>query len=65
MAVLNGIDRFHLAKAVVDRVDKLAGGRDQFARFVEAKLVEHSAYIRANGQDMPEITEWRWSLSKA
>lgn len=53
MAVLNGIDRFHLAKAVVDRVDKLAGGRHQFARFVDAKLVEHSAYIRKRPVKLP------------
>ncbi|MGA9826015.1 MAG: hypothetical protein WBQ53_14450, partial [Methylocystis sp.] len=24
------------------------------------KLIEHDAYVRARGEDMPEIKEWRW-----
>ncbi len=60
MAVMNRIDRFHLAKAVVDRVASLSSERVRFAEFVEAKLAEHDAYIREHGEDLPEIRDWRW-----
>lgn len=60
MAVLNRLDRFHLAKAVVERVSSLAAAREGFAGFVEGKLAEHDAYIRQNGEDLPEIRNWRW-----
>lgn len=63
MAVLNKLDRFHLAKAVVERVPSLASPREGFAHFVESKLAEHDAYIRENGEDLPEIRNWRWSAS--
>lgn len=62
MAVINGIDRFHLAKAVVDRVTSLAGARVEFSRFAEGKLAEHFDYIRRHGEDMPVIIDWRWGV---
>ena len=62
MAVLNGIDRFHVAMAVVDRVSALPDQRAEFASFVAGKLAEHDAYIRENGEDMPEIRNWRWQV---
>tara|TARA_R110002124_G_scaffold114535_54_gene269787 strand:- start:8571 stop:10970 length:2400 start_codon:yes stop_codon:yes gene_type:complete len=62
MTVLNGLDRFHLALSVVDHVESLAGQRDALAGIIAAKLAEHRAYIRANGDDMPEIRDWTWSL---
>ena len=61
MAVLNELDRFHLARAVVDRVEKLAGRRTAFAQFVDALLAEHNRYVRQNGEDMPQIRNWRWT----
>lgn len=63
MAVLNKLDRFHLAEAVVERVPSLAATKEEFARFVESKLAEHDAYIRENGEDLPEIRNWRWLAS--
>ena len=60
MAVMNRIDRFHLAKAVIDRVPSLSAERSGFADFVDAKLAEHDAYIREHGEDLPEIRDWRW-----
>jgi len=61
MAVLNGIDRFHVAKAVVDRMPAFADRKSEFADFVAGKLADHNAYIREHGEDMPEIRNWHWS----
>ena len=60
MTVLNELDRFHLALAVIRRVSGLADkARDLVAR-IETKLAEHTAYVRKNGEDMPEIGNWSW-----
>ena len=61
MTVLNDLDRFHL---VIDAIDRLPQTGDDGARLKQAlrdKLVEHRQYINANGQDMPEIRNWRWT----
>ena len=60
MAVLNDIDRFHLMADVADRVDKLSPEAAYIKQFVHGKLVEHREYIHREGQDLPEIREWRW-----
>ncbi len=60
MAVLNQIDRFHLAKAVVDRVPHLASQRAGFSGWVDAKLAAHDSFIREHGEDLPEILNWKW-----
>jgi phosphoketolase len=36
-------------------------GRPDGLGGLEAKLDEHRAYIVANGEDMPEIQQWRWT----
>jgi len=60
MAVLNRIDRFSLALAVVERVPSLAQHRDAIRRAVADKLADHRAYIEEHGIDMPEILGWTW-----
>jgi xylulose-5-phosphate/fructose-6-phosphate phosphoketolase len=60
MAVLNDLDRFHLAMDVADRVPKLAGQAAYLKQHLRDKLTEHRQYITRYGQDMPEILEWRW-----
>jgi xylulose-5-phosphate/fructose-6-phosphate phosphoketolase len=60
MAVLNGIDRFHLAEAVIKRVPKLQSRAPGVAEIIRNKLSEHHLYIRDRGDDMPEIRNWKW-----
>jgi xylulose-5-phosphate/fructose-6-phosphate phosphoketolase len=60
MCVLNQLDRFNLVKDVIARVPKL---RERAAYAIEAindKLIEHRHYVNQYGDDMPEITGWKW-----
>lgn len=60
MAVLNDLDRFHLAMDVADRVPKLGNQAAYLKQHMRDKLTEHHQYITRHGQDMPEILEWKW-----
>ncbi len=62
MTVLNDIDRFHLALDVIARVPGLSETADgaKTAAHCRAMLAEHHEYIRANGDDMPVVADWRW-----
>jgi xylulose-5-phosphate/fructose-6-phosphate phosphoketolase len=60
MCVLNELDRFHLVGEVIDRVPSL-GARAAYAKqAIRDKLMEHKQYIARHGDDMPEITDWKW-----
>jgi len=60
MAVLNDLDRFHLAGDLVDRVPRLQRIGAHFKQFLRNKLVEHKQYICEHGDDLPEIRDWKW-----
>ncbi len=60
MCVLNDLDRFHLVSDVINRVPRL-GARAAYAQqAIREKLLEHKQYIARYGDDMPEITGWKW-----
>ncbi|MGH2570131.1 MAG: phosphoketolase, partial [bacterium] len=60
MCVLNDLDRFHLVEDVIDRVPGL-GSRAAYAKqAIRNKLIEHKQWIAERGEDMPEITGWKW-----
>ncbi|MCT7721668.1 MAG: phosphoketolase, partial [Lactobacillus crispatus] len=61
MRVLNHLDRFDLAKDAVESIDKLKGKNADFISHMDDLLEKHHQYIRDNGKDMPEVTEWQWS----
>jgi len=60
MAVLNDLDRFHLAGDVVDRVPRLQRIGAHFKQYLRDKLTEHKQYICRYGDDLPEIENWKW-----
>ena len=60
MTVLNGLDRFHLASDVVDRVPKLQRVGAHFKQHLRNQLVAHKQYIWEQGEDLPEIRDWKW-----
>ena len=63
MVVLNDIDRFHLAKDVIDRVSNLGPRADYVTQLIRDKLMEHDQYIRQHSEDMPEIRNWKWGAT--
>ncbi len=60
MTVLNDLDRFHLVMDTIDRLPQTGEKGQTLKRLLEAKLIEHKQYIQSNGQDMPEIRDWKW-----
>lgn len=59
MVVLNNMSRFHLAMEAIRRVPGLEAG--EVLALFENKLAEHTAYIQEHLEDMPEISNWKWS----
>jgi xylulose-5-phosphate/fructose-6-phosphate phosphoketolase len=60
MAVLNDLDRFHLAGDAIDRLPQLGAAAARVKQELLDRLNEHYSYIRRHGEDMPMIRNWRW-----
>jgi len=77
LLAMNGVDRYQLAIEALSRVDvgaaeSVKGMSGEFAvrdiqgatdtiEKLRAKLAEQRAYVRAEGNDPEEITDWTWS----
>ncbi|MCQ1834293.1 phosphoketolase family protein [Neorhizobium galegae] len=62
MAVLNELDRFHLAIEAIERVPGLKEKAAGVVDMLKSKLGEHTRYVREHGEDMPEIQNWKWPV---
>ena len=61
MVVLNGMSRYHLAIEAMKRAPRVRGLTKDLIAECEDMLVRHHAYVRANLEDIPEVTNWVWS----
>lgn len=59
MRVVNKVDRFNLAKSIASV--GLGWKSDEFTKEMDDLLQKHHEYIREEGRDIPEVTEWKWS----
>jgi xylulose-5-phosphate/fructose-6-phosphate phosphoketolase len=64
MAVLNDMDRFHLASDAIARLPQIGARAAHLQQLLVEQLNEHNAYIREYGEDMPAIREWRWTRAR-
>jgi xylulose-5-phosphate/fructose-6-phosphate phosphoketolase len=64
MVVLNELDRLHLCMDVIDRLPQLGARAAYFKQAIHNKLIDHKEYIYKHGDDLPEITGWRWGQAK-
>lgn len=60
MTVLNEMDRFHLVMDAIDRLPQTGSKGTYLKQKLQDKLIEHKQYIDLNGEDMPEIRNWKW-----
>ncbi|HTW73387.1 MAG TPA: phosphoketolase family protein [Steroidobacteraceae bacterium] len=60
MTVLNEMDRYHLVQDAIDRLPQLADRGTYLKQQAKATLLEHRAYIRRHGRELPEVADWRW-----
>jgi xylulose-5-phosphate/fructose-6-phosphate phosphoketolase len=49
---------------VIERVPKLEDIGAHVAQLMRDKLIEHKEYVFEHGDDMPEISNWRWQPAK-
>jgi xylulose-5-phosphate/fructose-6-phosphate phosphoketolase len=60
MVMLNGMDRFHLVMAVIDRVPGLAERAAVLRQEMVDERLRHRAYTREIGDDPPDVRDWTW-----
>jgi xylulose-5-phosphate/fructose-6-phosphate phosphoketolase len=60
MVVLNHLDRYHLAMDVLDRTPTLGAEVAYLKQQMRGKLLDHTAYTREPGEDLPEVRDWTW-----
>ena len=63
MVVLNNLDRYQLALDAIRRIPRLSHLLEQETARYRATMARHQQYICEQGDDMPEVRNWRWSLA--
>ncbi len=62
MCVLNNLDRFQLTYDAICRIPRYADRADAaYQRYTE-QIQRHKLYVSENGEDLPEVRNWKWTL---
>jgi xylulose-5-phosphate/fructose-6-phosphate phosphoketolase len=61
MVVLNNLDRFQLTLDAIQRVPRLASRVKEAEANYWTQIERHKLYISEHGEDLPEVSHWRWS----
>ncbi|MBV6271696.1 phosphoketolase family protein [Alcaligenaceae bacterium CGII-47] len=61
MVVLNNLDRYQLALDAIKRIGRFSGQVQEATGRYWATIQRHKRYISEQGEDMPEVRDWRWS----
>jgi xylulose-5-phosphate/fructose-6-phosphate phosphoketolase len=60
MLVLNNLDRYQLALDAIMNVPRFSAKLATATARYWASIERHKSYITENGDDLPEIRDWRW-----
>jgi len=60
MVVMNNMDRYTLAMDALRRLPRFSAAADVAIHELTNKLIEHKRYIQENGEDLPEVRNWKW-----
>jgi len=60
MCVLNNIDRFQLTLDAIKRVPRLKDQVDAAEQWYSEQIQRHKLYVSENGDDLPDVKNWRW-----
>lgn len=64
LAIMNQIDRYHLAMDVLKYVPRLQDQTAHFKEWLKGCLIDSVNYAHTEGTDRPEISGWTWSECK-
>ena len=62
MVVLNNLDRYQLALDAIRRIPRLSGQVEAATNRYWDSIQRHKRYISEQGEDLPEVRDWRWTL---
>ncbi|WP_460700392.1 phosphoketolase family protein [Nocardia thraciensis] len=60
MCAMNGIDRYHLALAVLEQVPRMAERLGHLRGQLLHQVHRNTVHAERTGRDLPEITDWVW-----
>jgi xylulose-5-phosphate/fructose-6-phosphate phosphoketolase len=60
MVVLNGMSRYHLAIAAIQRASRIRPQAEELIAELHSLIAKAVQYSREHLEDMPEIREWTW-----